>query len=90
MKKQIIDFNKILESNIYNLDNIYYDNIKVLNMNKAQLKRVYKKYGFTILLSKNNPKVPVKKIILFLTYVIIAMQIVEKIALFGKQEILHI
>jgi len=56
MKKQVIDFNKILESNIYNLDNVYYDNIKVLNMNKAQLKRVYKKYGFTILLSKNNPK----------------------------------
>jgi hypothetical protein len=57
----IIDFNKELTSNIYDLTNISYKGIKVSNMNKAELTRAFKYYNFTNLLSKNNPKLEKNK-----------------------------
>ena len=57
----IIDFNKELTSNIYDLTNIFYKGIKVSNMNKAELTRAFKYYNFTNLLSKNNPKLEKNK-----------------------------
>jgi len=57
----IIDFNKELTSNIYDLHNISYKGIKVSNMNKAELTRAFKYYNFTNLLSKNNPKLEKNK-----------------------------
>ena len=56
-----INFNKQLTNNIYDLDNIVYNGIKVLSMNKAELTRVFKEYNFTTLLSKSNPKLEKNK-----------------------------
>ena len=56
-----INFNKQLTNNIYDLDNIVYNVIKVLSMNKAELTRVFKEYNFTTLLSKSNPKLEKNK-----------------------------
>ena len=56
-----IDFNEVLTSNNWNLDNISHNNINVLTMNKAQLTRVFKTYNFTTLLSKDNPKLQKNK-----------------------------
>ena len=56
-----IDFNKELTNNIYDLDNIVYNGIEVLSMNKTQLTKVFKDYNFTTLLSKSNPKLEKNK-----------------------------
>lgn len=56
-----IDFNEVLTSNNWDLDNISHNNINVLAMNKAQLTRVFKTFNFTTLLSKNNPKLEKNK-----------------------------
>ena len=47
-----IDFNNVLTNNIWDLDDISYNGIEVLSMNKAQLIKVFKDYNFTTLLSK--------------------------------------
>ena len=61
MKKTIINFNSIIENNIYNLDNVCYDNIKVLNMNKTQLKNIFKKYNFYTLLTTSKTQAKLAK-----------------------------
>ena len=62
-----LDINKYLTSKTFNLDNVnYYDTkenryIKVLSMNKAQLKRICNSYGFTSFLSTSNSQLKLSK-----------------------------
>jgi len=56
-----INFNNVLTNNIWDLDDISYNGIEVLSMNKAELTRVFKEYNFTTLLSKSNPKLEKNK-----------------------------
>jgi len=62
-----LDINKYLTSKTFNLDNVtYYDTkdnryIKVLDMNKAQLKRICKDYGFSSFLSNSNSQLKLSK-----------------------------
>ena len=62
-----LDINKYLTSKTFNLDNVnYYDTkdnryIKVLDMNKAQLKRICNSYGFTSFLSTSNSQLKLSK-----------------------------
>ena len=41
-----IDINEYLKNNVFNLDNITYDNKKVLTMNKTQIKKICNDYNF--------------------------------------------
>ena len=62
-----LDINKYLTSKTFNIDNVtYYDTkencyIKVLKMNKAQLKRICKDYGFSSFLSNSNSQLKLSK-----------------------------
>ena len=56
-----LDINKYLTSKTFNIDNVTYNNIKVLDMNKAQLKRICKDYGFTSFLSNSNSQLKLSK-----------------------------
>jgi hypothetical protein len=62
-----LDINKYFTSKTFNIDNVtYYDikekkHIKVLNMNKAQLKRICKDYGFNTFLSNSNSQLKLSK-----------------------------
>ena len=62
-----LDINKYLTSKTFNIDNVnYYDTkenryIKVLDMNKAQLKRICNSYGFTSFLSTSNSQLKLSK-----------------------------
>jgi hypothetical protein len=62
-----LDINKYLTSKTFNIDNVnYYDTkenryIKVLSMNKAQLKRICNSYGFTSFLSTSNSQLKLSK-----------------------------
>ena len=56
-----LDINKYLTSKTFNLDNVTYNNIKVLDMNKAQLKRICNDYGFSSFLSNSNSQLKLSK-----------------------------
>ena len=62
-----LDINKYFNSKTFNIDNVtYYDikekkHIKVLSMNKAQLKRICLDYGFTSFLSNSNSQLKLSK-----------------------------
>ena len=62
-----LDINKYLTSKTFNIDNVtYYDkktskHIKVLDMNKAELKRVCNDYGFNTFLSNSNSQLKLSK-----------------------------
>ena len=56
-----LDINKYLQSKTFNLDNITYNNIKVLHMNLNQLKNICKDYGFTTFLSESKSQAKLAK-----------------------------
>ena len=56
-----LDINKYLQSKTFNLDNITYNNIKVLHMNLNQLKKVCNDYGFTTFLSESKSQTKLAK-----------------------------
>jgi len=56
-----LDINKYLTSKTFNLDNVTYNNIKVLDMNLNQLKNVCKDFGFTTFLSESKSQTKLAK-----------------------------
>ena len=56
-----LDINKYLTSKTFNLDNVTYNNIKVLDMNLNQLKNVCKDFGFTTFLSESKSQAKLAK-----------------------------
>jgi hypothetical protein len=56
-----LDINKYLTSKTFNLDNVTYNNIKVLHMNLNQLKNICKDFGFTIFLSESKSQTKLAK-----------------------------
>ena len=56
-----LDINKYLTSKTFNLDNVTYNNIKVLDMNLNQLKNICKDYGFTTFLSESKSQTKLAK-----------------------------
>ena len=54
-----IDINEYLKDNVFNLDNITYNNKKVLTMNKTEIKKICNDYNFGEFLhtSKNQIKI---------------------------------
>jgi len=61
MKSLLLDINDYLKQTTFNVDNVYYNNIKVLNMNKKQLLNICKDFNFSTFLTSDKSQVKLNK-----------------------------
>ena len=61
MQNLQLDINDYLKQTTFNIDNVYYNNIKVLDMNKTQLLNVCKNFNFSSFLTSDKSQVKLSK-----------------------------
>ena len=61
MQNLQLDINDYLKQTTFNIDNVYYNNIKVLDMNKKQLLNVCKDFNFSTFLTSDKSQVKLNK-----------------------------